>query len=181
MLWAFMGQMSESAVGTADGASETERRSFEAFFAAEHVRLQRALFVLTGNEHEAEELMQESFVAAWERWDRVGRMDDPTGYLYRTAMNRYRSGLRRARRRAARAFKPTEATDGFAAIDERDAVARALASLPTRQRVAVVLTELLGFDPGTAARILRVKDATVRSLASQARATLRSSLGDEHA
>jgi RNA polymerase sigma factor (sigma-70 family) len=181
MLWAFMARVDGSAVGAPGGAPGAERRSFEAFFADEHARLQRALFVVSGNQHEAEELMQASFVAVWERWDRVGMMDDPTGYLFRTAMNRYRSGVRRARRMAARAFRPTGGSDGFVAIDERDALARALASLPTRQRAAVVLTELLGFDAGAAARVLRVKDATVRSLASQGRAALRSSLGEDDA
>lgn len=55
---------------------------------------------MTGNRQEAEEIMQDAFVAIWERWDRVGPMDDPTGYLYRTAMNRHRSGRRRAARAA---------------------------------------------------------------------------------
>ncbi len=172
-----MVQMSEPAVAATDGASGSGERSFEVFFAAEHVRLQRALFLLSGNVEEAEELMQESFIALWERWDRVRSMGDPTGYLYRTAMNRYRSGLRRAARAARRVLGIAGTEDAFAAVDERDALARALALLPPRQRAALVLTELLGFDGAGAAAILRVKDATVRSLASQARAALRERLG----
>ena len=74
--------------------------AFEAFFEAERARLQRALYLLTGNAEEAEEVLQESFIALWERWDRVGAMEDPTGYLYRTALNRYRSRLRRVGRAA---------------------------------------------------------------------------------
>lgn len=67
------------------------------FFEVEHERLLRALFVVTGSAEEADELMQEAFVAVWERWDRVGTMRDPTGYLYRTAISRFRSRLRAAR------------------------------------------------------------------------------------
>ena len=117
--------------------------------------------------------MQDAFVAVWERWDRVSGMDEPTGYLYRTAMNRFRSRLRRASRAARRAIGSDDGRDAFAAADERDAVARALARLPERQRSAIVLTELLGYGSEEAGRILGVKDVSVRSLASQARAALR--------
>ena len=153
-------------------------RSFEAFFEAEHDRLLRALYLVTGNAQEAEELMQDAFVAVWERWDRVGVMEQPTGYLYRTAMNRYRSRLRRAARATRRVVGAAEGGDAFAGVDERDAVARALARLPERQRAAIVLTELLGYGSAEAGRILGVKDVTVRSLASQARTALRTELGD---
>jgi RNA polymerase sigma factor (sigma-70 family) len=152
--------------------------SFEPFFEAEHGRLLRALYLVTGNAQEAEELMQDAFVAVWERWDRVGAMEEPTGYLYRTAMNRYRSRIRRAARATRRAVGSVEGGDAFAAADERDAVARALARLPERQRAAIVLTELLGYDSVAAGRILGVKDVTVRSLASQARTALRTELED---
>ena len=39
--------------------------------------------------------MQDAFLKVWERWDRVGPMDSPEGYLFQTAMNLYRSRLRR--------------------------------------------------------------------------------------
>ena len=152
--------------------------NFEAFFEAEHVRLLRALYLVTGDRQEAEELMQDAFVAVWERWDRVRSMEEPTGYLYRTAMNRFRSRLRRATRAARRAFGGIEPRDDFAAADERDALARALAALPERQRAAIVLTELLGFSSEEAGRLLDVKDVTVRSLASQARSAMRMTLED---
>jgi RNA polymerase sigma factor (sigma-70 family) len=177
---AFMERMADRVIPTVDKRACTHSGSFEAFFESEHARLQRALFVLTGNEYEAEDLMQAAFVAIWERWDRVRKMEDPTGYLFRTAMNRHRSAMRRARTVAARALGGPSTADSFAQIDEEDAVARGLAALPRRQRAALVLTELIGFDAPAAARILGVKDATVRSLASQARATLRRALEEEN-
>jgi RNA polymerase sigma factor (sigma-70 family) len=146
---------------------------FERFFETEHERLLRALFVLTGDAHEAEELSQESFLAVWQRWDHVRSMDDPTGYLYRTAMNRFRSRWRRLARAAGRVAGRAAPVDAFAAADERDALARGLATLTHRQRAAVVLTELLGYGSEEAGLILGVKDVTVRVLASQARAALR--------
>ncbi|HEY8018983.1 MAG TPA: sigma factor, partial [Actinomycetota bacterium] len=103
--------------------------AFEDFFEAERARLLRALYLLTGNAQEAEEVLQDSFMAVWERWDRVSTMDDPTGYLFRTALNRHRSGVRRATRAARRTIGLADGGDLFAAADERDALARALATL----------------------------------------------------
>jgi RNA polymerase sigma factor (sigma-70 family) len=151
-------------------------RSFERFFEAEFLRLLKALFVLTGSASEAEDLAQDALVSVWERWDRVAEMDDPVGYLYRTALNRHRSRLRHLRRAAARALGSDERRDSFADADERDEVARAIASLPPRQRAVIVLTAMLGFGVNEVARILGVHPATVRSLASHARATMKEAL-----
>ncbi len=155
--------------------------SFESFFDIERVRLRRALVILTGNAEEADEVLQDAFIAVWERWDRVEAMDDPTGYLYRTAMNTYRSRLRRAARAARRAVGAAHGGDMFAAVDERDVVARALASLSPRRRLAVVLTEVLGYGSSEAGAIMGVADATVRRLAQEARRDLRRALegGDD--
>ena len=161
---------------TAARPGRTPSASFEVFFEAEHARLLRALYLVTGNVQEAEEVTQDAFLAVWERWDRVRAMDEPTGYLFRTAMNRFRSRRRRAARMARRVLYRVECGDAFAEADERDALARALAALPARQRAAVILTELLGYGSEEAGRMLGVKDVTVRSLASQARSALRSSL-----
>jgi DNA-directed RNA polymerase specialized sigma24 family protein len=84
---------------------------------------------VTGNVQEAEEVAQDAFLAVWERWDRVRAMEEPTGYLFRTAMNRLRSLRRRAARAARRAIGRAEGGDPFAEADEREALARAR-SLP---------------------------------------------------
>jgi len=171
-----------SAVTQRESGRESEREghlaSFETFFEAEYPKLLRAMYLVTGNRQEAEEIVQDAFLAVWERWDRVASMDEPTGYLFRSAMNRFRSRLRRAARAARKVVGAAEGGDAFAASDERDALARALAQLPERQRAAIVLTELLGYGSEEAGQVLGVKDVTVRSLASQARATLRTTLGE---
>src|SRR4029453_13982329 len=58
---------------------------------AEHPRLYGALWLITRDRGEAEDVMQEAFLRIWERWDRVRGMDDPAGYLYRTALNVYQA------------------------------------------------------------------------------------------
>ena len=149
-----------------------ERLDFEEFFRAEHVRLLRALFLVTGNSQEAEDLMQEAFVKIWERWSRVKMMGDPTGYLYRTAMNAFRSRARRAATAARRILTPGT-TNPLEAVEAKDEAARALATLTRRQRLALVLTEYLGYAGEEAAAIMRVKPATIRVLSHQGRKALR--------
>jgi len=147
--------------------------SFEAFFELEHDRLFGALVLVTGNRHDAEELMQEAFMRLWARWDLVQSLANPTGYLYRTAMNLLRMRLRRARTLLRLAIPHRVHRDAFADVDARADVARALARLTERQRAALVLTELLGMPADEAGRVLRIRPSTVRSLATQARSALR--------
>jgi RNA polymerase sigma-70 factor, ECF subfamily len=87
---------------------------FEGLVEAEHGPLYGSLCLITRDRAEAEDVMQEAFLKVWERWDRVREMADPTGYLYRTAMNLYRKRLRRASlvlRRAVRS-RPVEPSRG---------------------------------------------------------------------
>jgi RNA polymerase sigma-70 factor (sigma-E family) len=152
---------------------------FEGFFEREHARLFRALWLLTRDRHEAEEIMQDAFLALWQRWDRLSATPDPTGYLFTTAMNIWRSRSRRAAtalRKAIHRIPPDEDTK---AIDERDAVIRALAPLPPRQRAAVVLTEVLDLTSEQAARVMRISPSTVRVLAARARARLAKEIGGD--
>jgi RNA polymerase sigma factor (sigma-70 family) len=181
MLDAFMDRMKEPASGVSDRPATPSGGNFESFFEAEHGRLLRALFIVTGSAEEADELMQDAFVTVWERWDRVGGMNDPTGYLYRTAMNRFRSRLRSTRVAARHLVRAEPPPDLFEAVDDRDLVVRALAGLSERQRAALVLTDLLDFDSEEAARILGIKPSTVRALASQGRAALRRRAGEPDA
>jgi DNA-directed RNA polymerase specialized sigma24 family protein len=68
--------------------------TFEAFFLAQHERLFQALYLLTSDRFEADDLAQEALLRTYERWDRVSAMESPAGYVYRTALNLYRSRLR---------------------------------------------------------------------------------------
>lgn len=151
--------------------------TFESLFSDHHERLYRALYLIIGNTHEAEELMQDAFVKVLERWDRI---DNPAGYLYRTALNATRSRFRRLQVAAKRSLSSSEPEDPFAAADLRDEVVRSLRELPERQRTALVLHDLLDLGSDEAAKVLKVTPATVRSLASHARAALKLSMEADH-
>jgi RNA polymerase sigma-70 factor (ECF subfamily) len=157
-------------------ASLEVSQSFETFYDAESRTLFRRLWLVTGDRAEAEELMQDAFLKVWERWEQVGAMEDPVGYLYRTAMNLFRKRYRRAvlAIRRSLGFAPTR--DDFADADDREDVRRVLSTLPSRQRAALVLTEMLGFSPNEAGRALGVRASTVRSLSRQGRESFRNAM-----
>jgi RNA polymerase sigma factor (sigma-70 family) len=150
--------------------------SFELFVDAESARFHGALRLLTRDRAEAEDLMQEALLRVWERWEHVRALDDPTGYLYRTAMNLHRKRLRRAAVAIRHAISRPH-RDELDEIESRDTVLRALATLSPRQRMSLVLMDLLDYSSEDAARLMGVKATTVRVLASQGRAALRDNLG----
>lgn len=163
-----------------EGAVVTEEatESFEEFFQTEHARLFGALTLVTGDRAEAEEIMQDAFLRLWERWDRVGRMDQPVGYLYRTAMNVFRNRRRRASLALRRTLDPTPAKDALATVEERDVVVRALRELAPSQRAALMLTAYAGFTSEEAADLLGMKPGSVRALAGRARSAMRANVGE---
>jgi RNA polymerase sigma-70 factor (ECF subfamily) len=150
---------------------------FETFYRDEHERVFRALWLLTRQRQEAEELMQEAFLRLWERWGRLGAPSDASGYLYRTAMNLWRSRLRRLAVAARKAAHRVGPADEMQDVEARDVVVRSLARLPERQRAAVVLIDVLDLPSDTAGSILGIRPVTVRVLAARARATLAKEIG----
>jgi RNA polymerase sigma factor (sigma-70 family) len=153
--------------------------TFEAFVGTETARFHGALRLLTRDRAEAEDLMQDAYLKVWERWHHVQSLDDPTGYLYRTAMNLYRKRRRRATVAIRHTIRPRPPRDQLDEVESRDEVLRALATLSPRQRMSLVLTDLLDFSSEEAGRLMGVKATTVRVLASQGRAALRASTGDD--
>jgi RNA polymerase sigma-70 factor, ECF subfamily len=148
--------------------------SFEGFYESKFRRLFTALCLVTGDRHEAEEVAQEAFVRVFERWDRVGLLEDPTGYLFRVSMNVFRSRFRRASLGLRRTLSLAPApTDDLAAVEIHDAVVRLLLGLDPRQRAAVVLTAILDYSAEETGRMLGLRASSVRSLTTRARARMK--------
>ncbi len=148
---------------------------FESFFRAEYRSLSQALLLLVGDAFEAEEIAQETMTRVLERWDRVGKMDSPAGYAYRTALNLQRKRIRRLAVRAKRLFAAQVEDFGPEAEDRYD-VRRALAALPEGQREALILVDWLDMDTQEAASVLGIKPASVRVRLHRARSSLRDAL-----
>lgn len=122
----------------------------------------------------AEELAQEALVRAWERWPKVSRLASPEAWTYRTAFNlasswgRRRSAERRANRRVV--------VDDLAVTPDTptvEAVRDAVATLPPKQRAAVVCRFYLAMTVAETAETLGCAEGTVKSATHQAIASLR--------
>lgn len=159
-------------------AGERTATSFEDLVEAEAAGLFGALRLITRDRYEAEDIMQEAFLKVWEHWDRVATMEDPTGYLYRTALNLYRKRARRMALSIKRVMRLAPHGDELVEIETRDVVVRALAALTPRQRQSIVLVDLLDLSSEDAGRVMGIKAATVRVLVSQGRSALKRNVGD---
>jgi DNA-directed RNA polymerase specialized sigma24 family protein len=93
-------------------------------------------------------------------------------------MNVYRSRVRRGSVALRRAIGLAPGRDELAEVEARNEVVRALGALTPRQRLGLVLTELLDYSSEEAAKVMGIKAATVRVLASQGRAALKRELGE---
>lgn len=160
---------------TAQSASGSD---FDGFFLEHRSGLFGALWLVTRDRHEAEELTQDAFVKVWEHWNKVRELADPTGYLYRTGMNLFRNRRRRVALAVRRAVRlAPQPGDEMRAIDDRDAIVRALGRLTSSQRAALVLVDLVGLTSQEAGQALGVRPSTVRVLAARGRTTLRREIG----
>jgi len=150
--------------------------TFENFFQAEYPTLVKALYLSTRDLSEAEDLAQESMARLLAKWDRVGSMASPRGYLYRTAMNLNLTRIRHLRVRARNLFRPAPPPDETATIDARSDLVRAIAALPEGQREALVLTEWVEMTSEEASEVLGIKPASVRSRTHRAHEVLKERL-----
>jgi DNA-directed RNA polymerase specialized sigma24 family protein len=89
---------------------------FSTFFAEEHRGLFKALYFVTGSRADAAELMQDAFLKQGERWDVLDRIDDPTAYPFRVALNGSRMRALAARRAARRLISAGRDRDPFEEI-----------------------------------------------------------------
>jgi RNA polymerase sigma-70 factor (ECF subfamily) len=142
----------------------------------------RAARAILGNADDADDAAQDGFLAALRH---LGRYDPgrPFGpWLIRIVANAATDRLRRRRVRAAEPLGPKlsshePGTDAAAArSDFHAALEAALAELPRRQRLAVVLFDVEGFSHREIAELLDVPEGTIRSDVFHARRALRQAL-----
>src|ERR1700721_2849237 len=74
---------------------QESEREFDHFYEVVHRPLVGQAYLLTGDLEWAEDLVQETLVRAWQRWDRVGQLQDPHGWARQVLHNLAVSHLRR--------------------------------------------------------------------------------------
>jgi RNA polymerase sigma-70 factor (sigma-E family) len=151
---------------------------FSEYVAARGMSLERFAYVLTGDAHLAQDLVQTALLKAYRRWRWVARADHPDAYVRRIVTRSYLDW----RRRRSNAEEPVDvvpdqpAPDLADGVAERDRLHRALGTLSPKQRAVLVLRHYEGLDDAAIAVLLRCGEGSVRSHASRGLARLRASL-----
>ncbi|QAY64970.1 SigE family RNA polymerase sigma factor [Xylanimonas allomyrinae] len=158
--------------------SASREEEFTAFMESAAPQLARTAWLLCGDAHLADELVQQALTRTYLAWGRA-REGEPLAYARRVLAN-LRVDLWRRRRREvllAPVDLPEVAHDGAERrVDDRDRLVRALATLTPRQRRIVVLRHLVGLSEQEVAADLGISLGTVKSTASRSLAQLRSVL-----
>lgn len=140
---------------------------FDDFVRSRSTGLLRIAFLLTGDRHAAEDLLQEVLEQMYVRWRRIDGA--PEAYARRALVNRSTNRWRTRTRRpeAPLAHHDRVAPDHSDDIAVRDAVVTALRALPPRQRAAVVLRYLDDLPVSEVARAMDCSEGTVKSNAAR--------------
>lgn len=157
---------------------------FEDWLGGRCAALLRFAFLVTGSQEAAEEAVQTALTRAFERWSWVSRTRDPDAYVRRMVVNAHVSRWRRSGRRevpVAQVHDRTGARDVGDQVAVAETVRRACATLPVRQRAAVVLRYFEDRSFADVAAILGCREATARSHVHRGLAALRAELERQEA
>jgi RNA polymerase sigma-70 factor (sigma-E family) len=151
-----------------------ERDSFGDFVTEALPALLRFGHVLTGSRNEAEDLVQEALARSLRHWH-TAEPHDPLAYVRKIMVNTHLTRWRRWGARVQLGGVPETAADdaGLERSQDWDALRRALAALPPRQRTVIVLRYLEDLSDDAIADLLGCKPGTVRSQAARGLAALR--------
>ena len=150
---------------------------FESFHAGTSKRLLRYALGLTGDLAEAQDLTQEAYARAWQRWRRLSRYDNPEGWLRLVVSRLATDRWRRIGVRAQRPAPQDSPRVGQPPGEEHVMLVKALKELPMDQRRALALHYLLDMPVADIAAETGAKLNTVKSWLSRGRANLATALG----
>jgi RNA polymerase sigma-70 factor (sigma-E family) len=147
---------------------------FSAYMSARQPSLLRTAYLLTGDRHTAEDLVQTALAKLYLSWDRVQRAESVDGYVRRILVNEHNSLWRRPwkRRETTTSELPDAPAAPPAAAHDADLWAF-VQSLPRKQRAALVLRYYEELSEAETAAVLGVSVGTVKSQTSRALAALR--------
>jgi RNA polymerase sigma-70 factor (ECF subfamily) len=160
------------------GRAMATTEGFEEFYTGAVGRLLGQLLLVTGDLHEAEEVVQEAFARAAVRWAWLRDYDVPEAWVRRVALNLAAEHARRLRRQTRALLRLGPPPQVPAASAEALALLEALRTLPMRQRQAIVLYHLVDLPVEEVARLIGVRSGTVKSLLARGRRALANRLSD---
>lgn len=161
-------------------ATSTRDAEFAAYMQARQPALLRTAVLLTGDAHTAEDVVATALAKLFLAWDGVRDRGSLDGYVRRIIANETTSLWRRPwrRREVAAEMLPERGREDAYDDGRTEAVWRAVSSLPPRQRAVVVLRYYEELSEAEIADVLGISPGTVKSQASRALATLRTSNPD---
>jgi len=149
---------------------------FADFFGATWGRVFRTTYAVAMDRSLAEDAVQTAFAKAYAAWDRVRAADHPEAYVRRMAVNEVLTVFRRPWFRSERSGDlpdDARAPSHESSSVTRDALWRAVTTLPPRQRAVVVLRYYEDLSEAEIAEVLGCSRGTVKSQASDALRRLR--------
>lgn len=158
---------------------------FAAYMEARQPSLLRTAYLLTGDRHTAEDLVQTAFAKLYLAWDKVERRESVDGYVRRILVNEHNSLWRRAWKRQETSTDDLSVLPGAEVVHDTydEGLGRTLwdlvLTLPRKQRAVVVLRYYEGLSEAEIAGVLGISAGTVKSQASRAMATLRDRARDD--
>jgi RNA polymerase sigma-70 factor (ECF subfamily) len=156
-----------------------DAESFDAFYTQTRTRLLHQMYAMTGNSADAQEVLQEAYARAWQRWSTVQGYDNPEAWV-RTVAWRIAASRWRKAKNAVVALARHGAPEPVAAPTIHNvALVAALKQIPEAQRRAVVLHHLCGLSVEEVAAETDAPTGTVKARLSRGRAALAALLGDE--
>jgi len=148
------------------------RPPFDEFYANACARIVRHGFALTGDLAEAQDIAQEAFARAWQRWPAVSRCDSPEAWVRRVATNLAASRWRRLRVARSSAARSTAEQHTPEISADTVALVAGLRTLPERQRLVLVLHYLGDCSVEQIAAELGCPAGSVKGWLSRGRAAL---------
>lgn len=176
-----IGESDEVRLPVESGARTERDAEFTAFMVDAQPALSRTAWLLCGDVHRAEELVQHALVRTYVAWPRA-RERDPLVYARRVLANARIDHWRKHRREhltEPHEVPPVEQVSTEGGFAERDALVRALVHLSPQRRRVVVLRYLLDLPERQVADELDLSLGAVKSAASRGLAHLRQILGDQ--
>jgi RNA polymerase sigma-70 factor (ECF subfamily) len=153
--------------------------AFDAFYTGTSRRVLHQMYAMTGNLADAQEIVQEAYARAWQRWSAVSTYDDPEAWVrtvaWRLAASRWRktkNGVAAMLRHGPAEHTPEPSVDNVALVT-------ALRQIPEAQRRTIVLHHLVGRSVAEVAHEMHVPEGTVKARLSRGRAALAELLTDD--
>ena len=176
--WIGAGMVSSTDVDARDARDKDAE--FSDYMAARQPRLLRPAYLLTGDRHTAEDLVQTALAKLYLSWDKVQRQESLDGYVRRILVNEHNSLWRRAwkKRETTTSELPEQPAEPQQSGHDAE-LWELVQTLPRKQRAAVVLRYYEQLSEAETAAVLGVSVGTVKSQTSRALATLRTRVSSD--